>query len=136
VADQFAGHGRLSFASALPYRHSQRRHHQVGVFGRGDVPGHDPLSEHVDDERDVDEPGPGEAVGEVGNPDAIACHGGEVAVQQVTGSLTVLGGIVVRMPLSRLRPDSPRHRIARSTAPNEASWSRRRRTRAVIFRRP
>jgi hypothetical protein len=32
------------------------------VLGRGGVPGHDPLGVDVDDERDVDEPGPGSAV--------------------------------------------------------------------------
>ena len=57
VTDQLGG-GRVALAVALPQRHPQRGHHQVGGLGRGRVPGHDPLGEHVEDERDVDEPGP------------------------------------------------------------------------------
>jgi hypothetical protein len=41
---------------APPKRHPQRDHHQVGVRGPRDVPGHDLLGEHVDDERGIDEP--------------------------------------------------------------------------------
>jgi transposase InsO family protein len=47
-----------------------------------------------------------------------------------------LAGIVVRTCLSRRTPDKPNSRMARSTAPADASRSRVRRTRAVILRRP
>ena len=47
-----------------------------------------------------------------------------------------LAGMVVRIPLSRRTPASPRVRIARSTAPADASGMAVRRRCAVIFRRP
>jgi hypothetical protein len=61
VADQLAGHHGVALAVALPGRHPQRRHHQVDVLGGRGVPGDDLLGEDVEDERDVDEPGPGAA---------------------------------------------------------------------------
>jgi hypothetical protein len=100
------------------------------------VPGHDPLREHVDDERHVDEPEPGPDVGEVGDPDPVRRVGGEVAVEQVTGALTVLGRDGGPGALSRRTPTNPSVRIARSTAPALASGITVRRTNAVIFRRP
>ena len=53
------------------------------------MPAHDPLSENVHDERDVHEPGPGADVGEVGDPDQVRSGGGEVTIQQVTGTSPV-----------------------------------------------
>jgi hypothetical protein len=47
-----------------------------------------------------------------------------------------LAGIVVRVPLSRRAPLSPRVFIARSTAPALTSGIVVRRSSAVIFRRP
>ena len=41
--DELAGDRGMPFAAALPQRHPQRDHHQVGLLGRGGVPGHDPL---------------------------------------------------------------------------------------------
>lgn len=90
VVDQLPGDRRASFAVAVPQRHAQRHHDQVGLLGRGDMPGHDPLGEDVDDEGDVDEPGPRTDVGEVGDPGPVG-RCGEVPVQQVTGPLAVLG---------------------------------------------
>ena len=45
------------------------------------MPAHDPLSEDVHDERDVDEPRPGADVGEVGDLDQVRGGSGEVAIQ-------------------------------------------------------
>jgi hypothetical protein len=45
--------------------------HQRGVLGGGDPPAQDPSREHVDDERDVHEPGQGPHVGEVGHPQPV-----------------------------------------------------------------
>lgn len=78
-------------AVPVPQRDAQRRQHQRGALvGRG-VPAHDPLGEDVEDEGDVDEPGPGPAVGEVSDPTGVGGRCGEVPVQQVPGPLTVLG---------------------------------------------
>src|SRR5215207_1527642 len=91
VTDQLTRHGRLALAVALPQGHPQRDHDQLGPLGRGHVPSDDPLSEDVDDERDVDEPGPRPDVGEVGDPDPVRRRRGEIAIQQVTSPLAVLG---------------------------------------------
>jgi hypothetical protein len=61
VADQLARHDGVAVAVALPQRHPQRDVDQVDVLGGRGVPGDDLLGEHVEDERDVDEPGPGAA---------------------------------------------------------------------------
>ena len=53
------------------------------------MPAHDPLNEHVDDERDVDEPCPGADVSEISDPDQVRSRRGEVTVQQVTGTFPV-----------------------------------------------
>src|SRR5699024_92051 len=44
------------------------------------------------DERDVDEPSPRPDVGEVSDPHAVRSRGGEVAVEQVTGTVSVRPG--------------------------------------------
>ena len=75
VVDQLPGSDGWPSRSRSPQRHPQRRQHQLGALvGRG-VPGDDPLGEDVDDERDVDEPGPGPHVGEVGDPDPVRVPG-------------------------------------------------------------
>jgi hypothetical protein len=89
VTDQLPGHDRAAVAVALPQRHPQWDHHQVGVLGARGVPGHDALGEHVDDEGDVDEPDPRAAVGEVSDPHTVGGRAGEVPVEQVTGPLAV-----------------------------------------------
>jgi hypothetical protein len=71
------------------------------------VPGDDLLGEHVDDERDVGEPGPGPAVGEVHDPRPVRGGGGEVAVQQVTGALAVLARDRGPDPLGTADPPEP-----------------------------
>ncbi|GLU87241.1 hypothetical protein Kosp01_19870 [Kocuria sp. NBRC 114282] len=53
------------------------------------MPAHDPLGEHVQDERDIDESRPGADVGEVRDPDQVRSRRGEVTVQQVIGTFPV-----------------------------------------------
>ena len=92
VMDQLPVRDRMPLASTLPHRHPQRRHHELYVLtGRG-VPGHDPLGVDVEDERDIDPPGPRSDIGEVGDPDPVRPRSGEVAVQQVPGAFAVLRG--------------------------------------------
>lgn len=45
---------------------------------------------HVDDERDVDDAGPGGDIGEVGDPPLVRAGPGEVPLQQVGGSFTAV----------------------------------------------
>jgi hypothetical protein len=119
--DELTGDRGASFATTLPQRHPQRDHHQVSLLGRGGVPSHNPLDVDVDDERDVGEPGPRPDISEVGDPGAVGRGSGEIAVEQVTGPIPSLAGIVVLVPLSRLTPVSPSVRIARSTEPADTS---------------
>ena len=85
VMDQLAGDDPVAVSVAVPQRYPQRDQHQVGDLAGGRVPGHDPLGEHVEDERDVHQAGPGPHDGEVGHPDPVGRGRGEVTLQQVAG---------------------------------------------------
>src|SRR5699024_7035142 len=75
---------RASVAVALPQCDPQRSHHQVGARAGAGVPAHDPLGEHVHDERDIDEPRPRPDIREIGDPDQVGSRSREVTIQQVT----------------------------------------------------
>lgn len=75
----------------VPPAHSQAGEHQIRRAGRGRVPGHDALSEDIDDKGDVDEPGPRAHVREVGDPHGVRGRGGEVAVEQIRRPRPILG---------------------------------------------
>lgn len=100
--------------------------------------GHDPLGEHVEDERDIDPAGPRSDVGEIGDSGVIRHRSGGLAVQQVPGADDVLAGFVVRIAFARVIPDrlrtrptpGPRHYGTRLTTRCDGSIS------AVIFFRP
>ena len=91
VADQLPGHDRVPVAVALPQRHPQGDHHKVGVLAGRRMPAHDPLGEHVDDERHIRPADPRADVGEVHHPRLVRGLSGEVAVEQVTGPPAVRG---------------------------------------------
>jgi len=116
VMNELAGDRGMSFAAALPQRHPQRDHHQVGRLGRRGVPGHDPLGIDIDDKRDIDEAGPSPHVGEVGDPDTVGRGRGEVTVEQVAGPDPVLGrdrgpdALVTPDPAEPERAHRPVHR--------------------------
>jgi hypothetical protein len=59
VVDQLAGSHWMSGAVSVLQRDPQRDENQIGAFVGGDMPGHDPLGEQVDDEGDVAKSGPG-----------------------------------------------------------------------------
>lgn len=71
---------------AIPHRDVD----QLDGLGRSDVPGDDPLGEHVEDERDIDKPGPGAHVRKVHDPRSVGRGRCKVAIEQITGSLAVL----------------------------------------------
>jgi hypothetical protein len=77
---------------APPQRHPQACLHEAGVFHSRCLPADDRPGEEVDSEGDIDEPGPGGDIGEVGDPTVIGSRGRELAVQQVSGTRAVLGG--------------------------------------------
>jgi hypothetical protein len=56
---------RGGLAAARVDRLLERIEHKVGAHGRRHPPAHDPAGKDIDDERDVDESGPGRHVGEV-----------------------------------------------------------------------
>ena len=91
VMDQLAGVDGVALSMAIPERDPQRGEDQVGAFVGGNVPGDDALGEHIDDEGDVAEPGPGTRVGEVGDPNPVGRLGPELALEQVAGAIGVLG---------------------------------------------
>ncbi len=63
--NQLAGDPWVALPCHVATVPSERDHHQIGVLGRGGMPGHDPLGVDVDDERDVGEPRPRPYVVEV-----------------------------------------------------------------------
>src|SRR5690606_12225363 len=91
VVEQLAGLHGVALTVAVPQRDPQRGEDKVGAFVAGGVPADDALGEDIDDEGDVDEPGPGPAVGEVCDPAGVGCRCGEVTVDQVLGTMSVLG---------------------------------------------
>ena len=113
VVDETAGGDRQALTAAVPQCDPQRDQDEVGApVGRG-VPAHDLVGEHLDDEGDVDEPGPGSAVGEVGHPTGVGCRCGEVPVQQVAGAVAVLAADGGPHPLPAADP-------AHSQVPHQA----------------
>ncbi len=89
VMNEPVGHGMATVVAA-PQRHLQRRGDHGGVLHARCVPADDRAGEAVDHERHVDEPGPRSAVGEVGDPFPVRRLGGEVPIEQVWRSPTVL----------------------------------------------
>lgn len=90
--DQLTPFNRVGLAITLTDRHTQRDIHQLGLSGGRRVPTDDLLGEDIDDERHVGPSRPGAHVGEVRDPDTIRRIGGEVPVQQISGTDPVLGG--------------------------------------------
>src|SRR5699024_6100344 len=115
----------VSVAVALPWRDPQRGHDQVGAHAGAGVPAHDPLGEHVHDERDVHEPRPGADVGEIGDPDTVRSRGGggtsrlrgKVTIEQVTGPFPIRagdGGADVLDPPDALEAEGPHGPVDRA----------------------
>jgi hypothetical protein len=98
-----------------PQRHLQRRGDHRGVADRGGVPARDGPRETVDHQRHVDEPRPGSAVGEVGDPFAIRRGGAEVIVRRSRL------GVVVR-PSIRFEPRIRRCTPTRRDLVENAPW--------------
>ena len=88
----------------VPQGDPQRSEDQVGPLVGGGVPGEDALGEDVDDERDLDETGPGPTVGEVGHPSPIRRRGPELPVEQVRGPVGILGRDGGADPLAAANP--------------------------------
>ena len=88
---------------------------QRGGHRGGGAPAQDPAGVRVDDERDVDHPGPGRDVGEVGHPEPVRGGRAELPSHQVSGPRRGRVRTVVRTLLPRRAPCRPSSRISRST---------------------
>lgn len=89
VTDQSTGRDRVPFTIALPLRDPQRSHHEIGAHARAGVPADNALGEHIHDERDIDQPGPGPHISEVGDPHTIWRCCAEITIQKVTGTSAI-----------------------------------------------
>ena len=69
--------------TALCDRHVQRREHQLGAKMVGHGPPDHLTAEHIEHDGQEPEPGPGRHVGDIGDPDAVRCIGGELAFDPV-----------------------------------------------------
>lgn len=99
MVDQPVLHGVPGPVTA-PQAHPQRGGDQRGRHRGGCMPADDRPGIAIDDERDVDEAGPGAHVGEVRDPALVRHRRGEVPVQQVRCP----GGVAVRDRGARARP--------------------------------
>ena len=63
--------GGSSGAVAATQGHVEGVQDELGPLAGGGGPAHDRPGEHVNDERDVDDPGPGGDIGEVGHPPLV-----------------------------------------------------------------
>ena len=59
------------FGAALSYRHVQRPEYQLGTKMSGHGPPDDPAAEHIEHDRQIQEPGPGWYVRDIGHPDSV-----------------------------------------------------------------
>src|SRR5699024_1149612 len=117
VCHQSAWRDLVYLPVTLPQGDPQRGHDQVGAHAGGGVPAHDSLSEHVHDERHVHEPRPRADVGEIRDPDPVRSRGGEVTVQQVTGTFPIRsgdGGAQLLDPPDALEAEGPHRPVHRA----------------------
>ena len=91
-------------AGTRPQRLLRRVEDQLRVHRARYAPTNDAASEHVDHEGDVDEPGPGRDIGEVGDPQLIRTAGLELPVDAVERPGCAVIAIVVRPFRPRTTP--------------------------------
>ena len=69
--------------AALPQRQVERLEHQLRAQMGLHRPAHDPAAENIKHHREVEKPGPGRDVGDIGDPQAIGLRRDEVALDQI-----------------------------------------------------
>ena len=74
---------RERIAAARVDRLLQRVEDEVGAQRGGHPPADDAPREHIDDEGDIDEPGPGRHVGEIRHPQLIRSRGRELPINEI-----------------------------------------------------
>src|SRR5271167_2445373 len=104
--------------AALPQRQVERLEHQLRAQMGLHRPAHNLATEHIKYHREVEEPGPGRDVSDIGHPQAIGLRREEVALDQIRGRARVAithGGVD---PLASAGADQtglfqqPRHALA------------------------
>src|SRR5215470_4877723 len=70
-------------SGASPQSLIERIQDQVSMHRAGNAPADDAARKHIDDEGHVDETRPGRDVGEIGDPELIRPHRGELALDQI-----------------------------------------------------
>ena len=88
----------------------QRVEDETSVSSPARPPTNDPPCERIDDERDVDEPGPGRDIGEVRDPEHVGRWGAELPIDVITRARR---RAVADRRADRLAADHPRRPIAR-----------------------
>ena len=101
-------------SGAIPDRLLQRMQRKVGLERSGCLPTNDAPREHVGDERDVHEPGPGSDIGQIRNPEPVQGLSGELPSTRSRGRSAVSSAVVVRFGLPRTAPARPSSRMSRS----------------------
>jgi hypothetical protein len=90
------------------------------------MPADDALREAVDDERDVDKPGPGAAVGKSATQRMLGAGAVKSRSSRSPARLPSLDETIVRARLPRLIPFMSSSRMSRSTEQNATRWPLRR----------
>src|SRR5215212_2713731 len=104
MTDQLPGPDGVAVAVAVPQRDPQWGEDKISPLIGGGMPGHDALREHINDERDIAEPGPGPHISEVGYPDAVGCRRPELPIHQVRGTVGILSRDSGSDPLAAADP--------------------------------
>ena len=133
VTDDLVRADRAVLSLAFSKRHPPWCHDEIDPLPVLRVPGDDALREHVEDERHIHPACAGADVGEVGHPGVIGARGQWSRGSGNLARMPLLAWIVVRIAFARVMPWRPSDRMARSTAPREASAIAERRIRSVIF---
>jgi hypothetical protein len=93
--------------AALPPRKIERLEHQLGAQMGLHRPAHDPAAEHVEYHREVEEPGPGRDIGDVGDPQAIGLGRAKLRSTRSGAGRALRARTVVWIHLRRLTPTKP-----------------------------
>jgi len=68
---------------ALPNGHVERVEHELGLQMGGHRPAHDPAAADIEDDREIEESGPGGDVGDIRDPELVGALGPEGPLDQI-----------------------------------------------------
>ena len=116
--------------ASLSEGHVQRVEHQLGAQVIGHRPAHHAAAEHIEHHGEIDEPGRGRDVGDVGDPQPVRALGVERGVPNSAGSKQPISTVVERPDGSTKNPrgQCSRHRrlgVQTSTSTSRLPFRRR-----------